>query len=235
MKSLYSLFNHKYNDLMLIKRSDRQAGFATGYLVSIILLTIVVIVMVGLTIWFYIQYSDQKNNVDSKVNQAVAIAVKEQADEDEKKFAEREKEPNREFVGPDDYGRVTFSYPKTWSAYVDKDQNSKGDYEAYLHPQVVPSVDNKESRFALRVLIETEDSSEVISQYDSKVEDGELKSSAINANGVSGTRLDGAFDKNVRGAVVIFKVRDKTVSIFTDADTFKPDFENIIKTIKFNQ
>jgi hypothetical protein len=47
-------------------------------------------------------------------------------------------------------------------------------------------------------------------------------------------RLDGSFSTDIRGSAVIFKIRDKTVTIRTDADTFKPDFENIIKTINFN-
>ena len=31
------------------------------------------------------------------------------------------------------------------------------------------------------------------------------------------------------------KVRDKTLRFSTDADTFKPDFEAILKTVKFVQ
>jgi hypothetical protein len=67
------------------------------------------------------------------------------------------------------------------------------------------------------------------------VKKGSLRSSATSANGNNGTRLDGNFTKDIRGSAVIYKIRDKTVTIQTDADTFKPDFENIIKTLNFNQ
>jgi len=164
---------------------------------------------------------------------AEADARRQQQEADDTKFAQREKEPNREFVGPDDYGRLTFSYPKTWSVYVAKDAEQSTTYEAYLNPVVVPPISTKQ-QFATRVLIENRDFDTVIASYDAKVKKGDLKSSPTSASGVNGTRLDGTFSENRRGAVVIYKLRDKTISVFTDADTFKPDFEELIKTIKFN-
>lgn len=226
---------HKYNDGMNIPQRNSERGAINGNLIAIILLILVIVLLAGLSIWLYIQYSDQKKNVDAKIFAAVAEAKLEQQEIDAAKFAEQEKQPNREFVGPDDYGRLTFSYPKTWSAYVANDASDGDDFEAYLNPVRVPPIQGKDARFALRVLIEDGDYGDAVSQYDDEVEDGELKSSTVNANGVTGTRFDGTFSKDIRGAVVIFKVRDKVVSIFTDANTFKPDFENIIKTIKFNQ
>lgn len=212
-----------------------ERGAVSGGLIGIILLTLAALALAGLSVWLYIQYSDQKANVDGKIEAAVATAKRDQAESDEAKFAEREKEPNRQFVGPNDYGRLTFSYPKTWSVYVDNDGSKGGDYEAYLNPVKVPPVGSSSQRFALRVLIEEQDYQDVVEDYDSRIEKGDLKSSATSSNGKSGTRLDGAFSKDIRGAVVIYKLRDKTISIFTDADTFKPDFEKIIKTIEFNQ
>lgn len=212
-----------------------ESGAINGGLVAMILLGLVAVVLAGLSVWLFLQFNEQKTNVDGKVAVAEAEAKRAQQEEDDKKFAEREKEPNREFVGPDDYGRVTFSYPKTWSVYVDKNGASGGTYAAYLHPITVPPVGQANQLFALRVLIEDKDFDKVVSEYDSIVKKGDLKSSATSSNGVNGTRLDGQFTKDRRGAVVIYKVRDKTVSVFTDADTFKPDFETIIKTIKFNQ
>jgi hypothetical protein len=67
------------------------------------------------------------------------------------------------------------------------------------------------------------------------VKKGDLKSSAVSADGSNGTRLDGKFTKDIRGAAVLFKIRDKTLTLRSDADTFKTDFDALIKTIKFNQ
>lgn len=210
-----------------------ERGAVSGSLIAIVTISFAAVLLAGLSVYLFMQYNEQKTNVDGKIALAEADARREQQEIDDKNFREREKEPNREFVGPDDYGRLTFSYPKTWSVYVADEGQSGGSYEAYLNPVIVPSVD-RDQQFALRVLIESRDSEEVISSYERRVKSGELRSSATSANGVNGTRLDGSFSDNIRGAVVIYKLRDKTISVFTDADTFKPDYENIIKTIKFN-
>jgi hypothetical protein len=219
---------------MMFKINERQSGFANNWMIATIGL---IVLSVGLTVfsaWAYIGYSEQKTDVDTKIDMAVSTAKKEQADADEAKFAEREKEPMRQFNGPDDYGGVTFDYPKTWSAFVNKDASSGGTYEAYLNPGVVSPVSSTQ-QFALRVTIEQKDYDKVISGYDSLVKKGELKSSSFKVDGSTGTRFDGSFSKDIRGYAVVFKIRDKTLTVRTDANTFKSDFEKLIATIKFNQ
>ena len=189
----------------------------------------------GLATWALINYFDQKQAVDSKVSDAVAVAVKEQADKDAADFLEKEKQPNRQFVGPEDYGRLSFDYPKTWSIYVAKDASSGGTYEAYFSPVAVPTVSTSQ-QYALRVLIEEKDYDKVIDSYSNLVSKGELKSSSVTADGQTGTRLDGAFSKDIVGSAVIFKIRDKTVTLRSDAQTFvDPDFNALIQTITFNK
>jgi len=214
---------------------SKQYGGISGPLLAVILLSVTVVGLTGASIWLYTQYSDYKTNVDSKVAAAEAEARREQGEIDLEKFTKKENALTSEFVGPDDYGRVTFNYPKTWSSYVDADGSTGKNYEVYFHPLAVPPVDTKDSRFAMRVTVENKTYDQVIKQYASKVKTGDLKSGTIAANGVSGARYDGLFSKDVRGAVAVFKLRDKTLSIFTDANTFKPYFEEVIKTLKFNQ
>jgi hypothetical protein len=188
----------------------------------------------GVAIWAYMNYMDQKNNVDSKITSAVAKAEKEQADKLAADFAEAEKEPNRLFVGPDDYGRLSFNYPKTWSVYEAKDATKGGTYEAYFNPGVVPPVAN-DQQYALHVTIEDKDYDQVVATYEKLVKKGDLKSSSVKADEQNGTRLDGSFTKDIKGQAVIFKIRDKTVTIRSDAGTFKKDFDALIKTITFNK
>lgn len=208
-------------------------GAVNGLLVATITLVFLFLGASAFAIWSYMNYDDQKTNVDAKVSVAVAEAKKDQADLDAEKFAEQEKEPNRQFVGPDDYGRLVFNYPKTWSAYIDSDTSGRGDYSAYLNPVTVPPVSN-EQQFALRVTIQNRDYDEVLDTYSARVEEGALRSSSVASNGKSGTRLDGNFSEDIRGSLVIFRVRDKTITLQTDAETFKPDFDALIKTIDFN-
>ncbi len=213
---------------------DENGSINNWMMVSIGLIVLSVI-LGGLAIWSYISYTNQKTNVDNKISVAVASAKKTQADADETKFTEREKQPNRQFVGPDDYGRLTFDYPKTWSVYVSSAVGNGSSYQAYLNPVSVPSVSTSTQQFALRVVIVQQDYNKVISSFDSLVKSGALKSSSITVNGATGVRLDGNFTKDLRGSEVIFKIRDKTLTIRTDANTFLPDFNALIQTVKFNQ
>lgn len=212
---------------------QHEKGAVSGSLIAAIILGVFMTVFAATTVWAYMNYTEQKTDVDGKIALAEAEAKKEQADEDEQKFAEREKEPRREFVGPEDYGRLVFNYPKTWSTYIAKDASVGGEFEAYFNPITVPSV-SPTQQFALRVNISDQDYDRVLATYDALIKKGDLKSSATSANGQNGTRIDGSFTKDIRGAVVIYKIRDKTLVLRTDAEVFKPEFENIIKTIKFN-
>ena len=218
---------------MNTKNRQNEKGAVTGSLIAAIILGVFMTGFAATTVWAYMNYIEQKTDVDGKIALAQAEAKKEQADEDEKKFAERDKELRREFVGPEDYGRLVFNYPKIWSAYVAKDASAGGEFEAYLNPVIVPAV-SASQQFALRVNISDQDYDKVLASFDSLIKKGDLKSSSTSTNGQNGTRIDGTFSKDVRGAVVIYKIRDKTLVLRTDAEVFKPEFENIIKTIKFN-
>jgi hypothetical protein len=223
----------RYNDDM-ISRKNTQTGMVSGPMVAIIGLAALVLVLGAVSIWAIVNYNEQKTDVDGRVSVAVAEGKNVQADEDEKKFLEREKEPLAKFVGPDDYGRLTFSYPKTWSAYVEKDASSGGEYTAYFYPQAVPPVSEDTQQFALRITIEQRDYDQVVQSYDGLVKKGDLKQSTTSSQGNQGTRLEGNFSKNIRGAGVIYKSRDKTITVRTDAFTFKPDFDKLVQTIEFN-
>ena len=78
-------------------------------LVMVIILSVTTVIFGGLSIWAYTQYQAKSTDVNGQIKVAVVEAEKVQQEADEKKFAERTKEPNLQFVGSDDYGRVTFS------------------------------------------------------------------------------------------------------------------------------
>lgn len=211
-----------------------QQGAINAWLILSIVFAVTTVVAAGFLVWALTNYTDQKENVDTKVSAAVATAKKEQADEDEAKFLERDKQPMRQFVGPDDYGRLMFDYPKTWSTFVEKDASTGETYQAYLNPVSVPPLGNT-TQYALRVTIESKDYDQVVQSYNSLVKSGKLVSSTVQADEVGGTRLDGNFTSDIRGSAVIFKIRDKTVTLRSDADTFKGDFDAIIASITFNK
>lgn len=222
-----------------MKRHSYHPGAVTGSIVTIILLTLMVLFFAGFSGWIYMQYTEAKTDVDGQIEQAVAVAVREQSEIDEKKFLEREKQPFRQFVGPDDYGRVTFDYPKTWSAFQATDLRQGGGvtYYAYLNPNAVPPVEPDDARVAIRIVIEQKTYDQVLASYDKQVKKGELQVSAWNENdnGLAGTMIKGNFTKDIRGTAVLIKMRDRTLTIRTDSDVFPDDYARALKTLNFNQ
>lgn len=214
--------------------SHKQEQGVSMLLIMVIILAMTTIIFGGMSIWSYSQWQSASSDVEGQVKLAVADAEKKQVEADEKKFADREKEPKKPFVGPDDYGAVRFDYPKTWSAYVATDPSRGGKYEAYFHPKEVPMVASEE-QFAMRLSIEPRDYDQIIESYKSKVTSGDLRFSQSSANGHEYARYDGNFSNKIRGSAVVFKIRDKTLTLRTDANTFTKDFDDVIKTVNFNQ
>lgn len=214
---------------------NKQKGFISGAIIGNVVLGIISLVFGSIMIWALVNYNDQKNNVDGKIENAVQLAKSQQKDADQAAFDEKEKNPLKVFIGPNDLGRVTFDYPKTWSVYIANDGSNGGNYEAYLNPEKVPNV-NGQNKFALRVSILDQSYDQVLQQYKGLVASGQLQSQAITTNGFTGTRFDGKFSQDIEGSAVVFKIRDKTLVLKTDSTAFKPDFDSIVvKSLKFDQ
>lgn len=214
----------------------RDRGAINGSIFAIVALVVLVLFFGGFSIWSYMNYMEQKTDVDGKITTAVAEARKDQADIDEAKFRKAENEPFRQFTGPDDYGRLTFDYPKTWNAYQATDVSRGGGvkYEAYLNPVLVPPVSDA-TKFALRVVIEQKTYEKTLESYEAALKKGDLKSSAWSNDSHVGTRLEGNFTKDIRGSAIVIKMRDRTLTVRTDGEVFREYFDQVIQTVKFNQ
>lgn len=218
---------------MRMNKINSESGAVNPLVLSNVVVGVIAVALAGFAVWSFVNYMDQKNNVDSKVNTAVAEAKKVQSDDDQKRFVEQEKLPTREFVGPEDLGRVSFQYPKTWSIYIASD-GSKGKYEAYMNPISVPTVSDSQP-YAVRVTVESSSYESVLKTYEARVTKKDLSSNPVTIGSFTGIRLDGTFSKTRKGSAVIFKVRDKTLTIASDAETFKSDFDNTVLTsLSFN-
>ena len=204
--------------------------------IVIIILSLVSVTFIGLFIWMFLQFNEVNTDQEGKKAAAVEQAKYEQKEADLKQFAEDEKYPLRAFVGPADYGGLSFKYPKTWSVYVAKDANNGGDYEAYLNPLVVEPV-SKDTINALRVTIRDAGFDAVASEYERvmKQNDSNLTMDSVEINGITMNRYTGTIPgTELNGIVVIFKIRDKTAVMQTDTVLFKDDFDSLLETVEFN-
>ncbi|MCA9337984.1 hypothetical protein KC949_00370 [Candidatus Saccharibacteria bacterium] len=211
-----------------------ERGAVSGMLVAVVFLAVAAVGLGVFGIWAYVSYNEAQGDVEGKIEIAVAQAKQDQSQKDNEDFAERLKTPYKQFKGPEDYCSLRFQYPQNWSEYWSERVSNGGDFKAFLNPEVVPPV-SSDQQFALRVLIEQKDYDKVIGQYRGLTTSGKLTQSSTNADGKALTRLTGDFSNDIRGDAVIFRCRDKTITIRTDAEkTFKNDFETLIRTIKFN-
>jgi cell division protein FtsB len=213
-----------------------ERGAVHRSIIAIVGLFVLVVILGIFGVWSYINYLDQKKDVDSKVSDAAAKARLEQSDKDEAAFEERENKDTRQFVGPSDYGKLTFDYPKKWSAYQATDVSEGGGatYEAYLNPDLVPPL-NDSQKFAMRVTIEQVTYDKAVASYNSLIKKGDLKSSVYDDGKHTGTMLTGNFNEDIIGTAVLIKMRDRTLTLRTDGDIFKDLFLTILKTVNFNE
>lgn len=219
---------------MNTKNTNRQRGEINPLIVVVVVLTLSVLGLGIFGTWSYMNYIDQRDRVAPKIAAAVSAAKKEQADADTKIFLEKEKQPLRPFAGPDDFGHVQFNFPKTWNAYLSNNGADGTGFEAYFQPDAVQSIGVKPS--ALRVSITNVPYEQSLAVYYDLIRTGSLKTSPITVDGATGVRLDGNFSEQISGAMVIMKIRDKTLRVYTESKAFLPDFNtNILPTFKFNK
>lgn len=204
--------------------------------IAIVILSLIAITFIGLFIWMTLQYNDVSTDVNGQIKTAVDAAVDDNTMELELEFAEREKEPYRDFSGPADYGGISFKYPKTWSLYVASDAVKGGDFEAYFNPIQVDPVSNTTIN-ALRLSIRDKSFDEVVAQYQQYVtrKNATLSVQSVTVAGVGANRYTGTIPSTeLNGIIVIFKIRDKTVILQTDSMLFETDFNRLLETVQFN-
>ena len=182
-------------------------------------------------------YNELSSDVDGKIALATADAVDENTTKLENEFAEREKSPLRDFTGPEDYGALSFTYPKTWSLYVSADASKGGDYVAYFNPIQIDAVNSKDSLFALRLTITTKSFESVVASYQAQMsaKDANLSMDTITINDSVANRYTGTIPgTEFNGYIVVIKIRDKTVILQTDSYLFESDYNKLLESIKFN-
>lgn len=189
-------------------------------------------------IWAFTGRSDYKNNSDKIADAAVQKALADQKVALQAQYDEQSKLPNKIYKGDPTYGSVTFNYPKTWSGYVYSATSSQP-LDAYFYPDVVPGGNNNTTAFALRVELVNQDYASVLTGFDSGIRQGTLTSKAYvppkmsTLNVQPGVRLDGAISQGKNGAMVIMKVRDKTLKVYTESNDFMSDFNNVLSSLTF--
>lgn len=205
-----------------------QTGEFNFLILALILAIIGMIAALVMAFMYYGKFTDQRDKNQPVIDAAVEEAKEEQKTQLQAEFDEEYKKPNKSYSAPGQYGSVKVFYPKTWGSYV-KETNTGLDF--YAHPNFVPA---DGVNYALRMSVVSRQFANEMKTYDAKIKNGDLKASALTVSGVSGTRLDGTFERDQSGSMVIFPLRDKTLRVWTETNNFKGDFDNIaLKNLTF--
>jgi hypothetical protein len=212
-----------------------QRGEASILMVPLILAVLLLIGAVVFGGWAYSGRQDYKNNVDAKI----AVATKNaRADEDvikDKEHAELDKQPLKTYKGPDQYGAVLVSYPKTWSGYVidSGSGTSSMPLDGYFHPNVVPNTGDRSAAFALRVQVANQPYSQVLASFSNDVTSKKVTVTPYafpRVPKVIGVRIEGTIDsgRKLTGVLILVPLRDKTLRVSTESPLYYADFNNLI-------
>lgn len=209
----------------------RTSSFKSTLIIVILILALAAALAFGY--WSFTSRQDYKNSSDKKIAAAVAGALAAQKSSLQKQFDDQSKQPFKTYSGSSTYGSISFNYPKTWSAYVDETSTNEP-INGYFHPNQLPGLQSG-AAFALRVELVDTTYDQVMGQYASQIKSGSVTSSAYIppkvagvANVLPGSRLSGAINQNQVGSMVVMKVRDKTLQIYTESNDYLNDFNNII-------
>ena len=208
--------------------------------IVIIILSLIAITFIGLFIWMTVEKTTIERDVDDNIRKAEAKARDEQFKKDQEDRLESEKFPYKTFSGPEDYGKVTFNYPKTWSVYVEMAATQGGDFKSYFNPEQVNAV-SKDTLNALRLTILNKSYEDVTADYQKEMnkKNSTLTMTAVNIgsdNATQANRYTGTIPgTEFSGFIVTFKLRDKTVVLQTDSTKFEAEFNKLLGTITYNK
>jgi len=214
-------------------KSYGQAGSVIT-IVAIVFLAVALVAAIGFGVWANNGRKDYKNNSDQKVAIAVDAAKKAATAAQKDADAQLAKSPVLTFTGPTVYGAVKYDYPRTWDGYVDTTSTSTPINGVYY--QGAPPLPNDLGIFyALRVNEVSDDYSSVVNSFNGAVKKGTVTATAYvppqmvgKPNVQTGTRFDGLLGNNIQGAMVVLKVRDRTLKISTESPQYLNDFNNTV-------
>ena len=207
-----------------------QQGAANAWLIAFVLTLVLLLGAVGFGFAMFSSRQDYKDNVDGKVAEAVQVAEQKLTEKKEAEFTEREKQPLKVYPGPEAYGSLKLSYPKTWAAYIDESGKGSNPLDGYLNPSFVPGVQANPT-IALRFQVMNTSYATAAKNLEPQVKAGKIKTTpfvAPKVAGVTGVRADGEIVSKKSGSMILLPLRDKTLKIWTESPQFIADFNDII-------
>ena len=203
-------------------------------LIITIILVIALISSLAFGVWAFMGMQANKSDLDEKIEVASSVAVKKAEESKELEFTEREKDPYKNYTGSATFGSVSFSYPKSWSIFLEeKDSGTVLDY--YGHPNIVSGLD-KANSYAFRTQILSSSYEKEAEKVQKLVESEKVTATAFIPKNVPtglGLRVVGEIVPDKQGVMILLPQRDKTIRIWTESPDYITDFDKVIETLNY--
>ena len=221
-----------------MQKSGKSYGQAGGVVTAAfyVLLTAALVAAIAFGIWANNGRQNYKNDSDKKSAAAVTSALAIQKATLQKQFDEQSKQPVQTYTGPSTYGSVKYNYPKTWDGYVDT-TNDGNPIVGFYYQGTPPLQNDVGILYSLRVELLNADYASTVTTYTSQVKQGRITATPYvppsmvgQPNVQTGMRFDGLIESNasVQGSMVVLKVRDRTLKIYTESPSYLNDFNDTV-------
>jgi hypothetical protein len=209
-------------------KTRAQSGEINVLLIPFILVIFFFFGAAGFGMWAYSGRQDYKNNVDQKISVAVAAANQKLTSQLDAQFAQKEKYPLQTYSGPEAFGTLKVTYPKTWSAYVAEEDTSGTPIQGYFTPGTVPDVTNTNNNYALQVEVLEQTYDTILQAFQGQTGITVTPYALPKVPSVVGVQITGAIEPNKVGTMIILPLRSQTLEIWTESNAYQSDFDNII-------
>ncbi|HSX07944.1 MAG TPA: hypothetical protein VLG11_03530 [Candidatus Saccharimonadales bacterium] len=210
----------------------QEVGAINLLLIPLIIVFLMLCGVGAFAAWAYNGRQDYKNNVDKKIATAVSQAQQQTQQTDQAQFDQQEKSPYKNYVGPASFGGITIVYPKTWSAYiVEKSGGSSTPVNAYFYPGFVPDTQNSDNAYSLRAAVVQQSYAGILAQYKSLIDNKKVTATPYTfpkLPSIFGMRLDGQIVPNKQGSMILMPLRNQTIEVWTESNTYLSDFNNTV-------
>lgn len=215
----------------MVTLHKEQRGILNALLLPLIAVVLLFVVAIVFGVWAYGGKQDYKNNVDSKIDDAVSAAIKKEDAKKAAEYAEEAKNPFKTYSGPAAYGSLQVQYPRTWSAYVVEQTTGSNTVDGYFNPNFVPAVNAASSSFALRVRVVNQSYASVMQSFQSYIKAQKLTATPYafpKVSSIIGTKLNGQITPLKQGTMVVVPLRANTLEVWTEGSSYAADFNNSV-------
>ena len=219
-----------------MKRLDKD-GYISSLAISMVVVCGLLVASTIFSFWAFMGRQNYKDNADSLIASAVQAEKIKQNAINNQQFNIQQQNPYLSYTGPQQYGSVQISYPKTWSGYVDSTGGSGAPLEAYFDPGVVPGIGNAANLYALRMEINNNAYSTDLANYTQQT------TSVVTITpfslklvpGVVGVMITGQVQPNKQGIMIMLPLRTTTLEIWTESMQYANQFTTqILPSVSFH-